>query len=85
MPNADFWDKVVSDRDPPKRKNPYTQGDIIVALADVRATIQLAAERIKGQPLPGDDQLIKKMKTAYRKALAISRQFETMPVPPKQP
>lgn len=86
MSDSKFWAQVAADRDSiVPRKPPYSQADIVQALAEMRAIVRLAAERIKKQRLgPMDDQLLKKMREVYREARMIGKQFEVLPVSTKK-
>ncbi len=76
MPDSNFWDKVKTESEqPPKRT--YTQADLVRSLAEMRAVLQLAGERIKQQSIGRqDDELLRKMRQVYREAREIGRQFE---------
>src|SRR5262245_21463204 len=59
MPDSDFWDKVATKRDERKPpKGPYTQADLVLALAEMRAVLKLAAERIKAQSIGRKDAVM---------------------------
>ena len=79
-------ERVSKERDasskPPKCS--YTQADLVLAIAEMRAVLKLVAGRIIAQSIERkDDELLKKMRDVYRQARAIGRQFETRPIPPK--
>ena len=76
MPDGPFWDKVASDRNPPK-KQPTLEG-LLASNEQLRAAVITAGNAIK--ELRPTHPALPILRRALRDARAIARQFE-MPKP----